>query len=58
MNEYKAALAEWHRAIDAFNLMGEPQAGPILDRLNAARERFIRAQTPEPPADNEDRSAS
>lgn len=47
MSEYKKALAEWLSATDAFNAMGEPQSGPIRDRLTAAAERFRRAQHPE-----------
>ncbi len=44
MNEYRAALAEFHSATAAFNALGEPQSGPVRDRLDAAVERFIRAQ--------------
>ncbi len=47
MTEYQAALAEYRRAVAAFNATGEPQSGPVVDRLDAARDRFIRAQTPE-----------
>ncbi len=48
MTEYQAALREFRSATAAFNLAGEPSAGPVVDRLDAARDRFIRAQTPEP----------
>lgn len=57
MTEYKAALAEWHSAADAFHAMGEPQSGPAYDRLTAAAERFRRAQCPED-VRAEDRSLS
>ncbi|WP_194832610.1 hypothetical protein [Nocardia sp. XZ_19_369] len=47
MSEYRKALSEWHRAKDAWTIAGEPQSGPLLERLNAARERFIDAQRPD-----------
>ncbi|MFI5781135.1 hypothetical protein [Nocardia sp. NPDC051570] len=44
--EYEKALAELRAATDQWNHTGEPREGPVLDRLNAARDRFITAQTP------------
>lgn len=48
INEYTAALDEFRCAVAAWNSAGEPPSGPLLDRLNAARKRFIRAQRPGP----------
>ncbi|MFB8279554.1 hypothetical protein [Nocardia colli] len=42
--DYQDALREWLRAKDAWSAAGEPQSGPLLERLAAAREQFTQAQ--------------
>ncbi|WP_167837691.1 hypothetical protein [Nocardia altamirensis] len=43
MTEYERAVREFRSATDAYNLMGEPESGPIRDRLDLAVDQFIRA---------------
>ncbi|WP_159080110.1 hypothetical protein [Nocardia suismassiliense] len=49
MSEYEDAQCEFRRAVAAWNEAGEPQSGPLMDQLNAARERLVQAQPPEEP---------
>ncbi|MFI6043836.1 hypothetical protein ACIA8C_19565 [Nocardia sp. NPDC051321] len=43
-DEDKEAGTEFRCAVTAWEEAGEPQSGPILERLGAARERFLSAQ--------------
>ena len=41
--EYRAALAEFWRAADAYDIAGAPPTGPLLDAYNAAGARLHNA---------------
>ncbi|WP_147134849.1 hypothetical protein [Nocardia ninae] len=45
--EYEQARAEFRGAATVWEEAGEPQSGPILEQLAAARERYLCATRPE-----------
>ncbi len=39
--QYRDVLRAWHRALEEWNIAGEPQSGGVLDRLQAARTQLL-----------------
>lgn len=56
-DEFKESRTEFRWAVTAWENAGEPQSGPVFERLGVARERYISAMRPER-GNEEDRSLS